>query len=226
MPSAGICWMSFCLRVAGSRWRMHTDWPTLTRALWPLAREPDHAPWNRGAIDDILPAELRPAAVLVGLVERDDGLRMLFTRRTDQLRHHAGEVSFPGGATEADDAGRIATALRETGEEIGIPDSAIEPVGFLDPMATVTGFHVLPVVARLDAGYRPVLDPGEVAEVFELPLDFLLEADTLFHQRMPWQGRVRRFAELRTWPGAPHPRIWGATAMIVENLRTRLEAVR
>lgn len=205
---------------------MRTDWMILSRALWPLEREPDHAPWNREPIEDILPARLRPAAVLVGLVEREDGLRMLFTRRTDQLRHHAGEVSFPGGAMEVADAGRIATAVRETGEEIGIPDSAIEPVGFLDPMATVTGFHVLPVVARLDAGYQPILDPGEVAEVFELPLNFLLESDTLFHQSMPWRGRIRQFAELRTWPGARHPRVWGATAMIVENLRKRLEAAR
>ncbi|WP_425451808.1 NUDIX hydrolase [Solilutibacter pythonis] len=195
-------------------------------ALRPLPRPPLDAPWNREGIDDLLPATLREAAVLVGLVTRAEGARILFTRRTEHLRHHGGQVSFPGGAVEPCDAGVVAAALRETREEIGIGDPEVVPLGFLDPMATVTGFRVVPVVARIDPAYRAVPDPGEVAEVFELPLDFVLAPGTLFHQALSWQGRKRRVAELRPWPGAAHPRIWGATAMIVENLRHRLEKSR
>ena len=100
----------------------------------------------------------------------------------------------------------------------------IQPLGYLDPMATVTGFRVVPVVARIDAGYHAIPDPAEVAEVFELPLDFILAPDSLFHAEVPWQGRVRRIAELRPWQDID-ARVWGVTAIIIDNLRQRLEAV-
>lgn len=196
----------------------------IERALRPLAAPPIDSPWNHDELDDLMPPALREAAVLVGLVERSAGTQVVFTRRTDHLRHHAGQVSFPGGAMEPDDAGIVAAALRETHEEIGVDATSIEPLGFLDPMATITGFRVVPVVARIDAHYRAIPDPGEVAEVFELPLDFILAPDSLFHAEVPWQGRIRRIAELRRWRGID-ARVWGATAIIIDNLRQRLEGV-
>lgn len=195
------------------------------RALHPLDALPAERAWNHGQLDDLMPPTLREAAVLMGLVDREDGPRVLFTRRTEHLRHHAGQVSFPGGAMEPGDADAVAAALRETHEEIGVEAASIEPLGLLDPMATITGFRVVPVVARIDPGYRAIPDPNEVAEVFELPLDFLLAPDSLFHAEMPWRGRIRRIAELRPWPGGAHARVWGATAIIIDNLRQRLEAL-
>lgn len=196
----------------------------IERVLRPLTAPPIDTPWNHDELEDLMPPTLREAAVLVGLVERPAGTQVVFTRRTDHLRHHAGQVSFPGGAMEPEDAGIVAAALRETHEEIGVDAASIEPLGFLDPMATITGFRVVPVVARIDARYRAIPDPAEVAEVFELPLDFILAPGSLFHAEVPWQGRLRRIAELRPWEGAS-ARVWGATAIIIDNLRQRLEAM-
>lgn len=197
----------------------------IERALRPLDAPPIDAPWNHHELDDLMPPDLREAAVLVGLVERSAGTQVVFTRRTDHLRHHAGQVSFPGGAVEPDDRDVVAAALRETHEEIGVDAASIQPLGFLDPMATITGFRVVPVVARIDAGYHAIPDPAEVAEVFELPLDFILAPDSLFHAEVPWRGRVRRIAELRPWQGGASARVWGATAIIIDNLRQRLEGL-
>ena len=197
----------------------------IQQALRPLATPPADKPWNHDELEDLMPPALREAAVLVGLVERSSGTQVVFTRRTDPLLHHAGQVSLPGGAVELDDAAVIAAALRETHEEIGVGAALIEPLGFLDPMATITGFRVVPLVARIDADYHAIPDPAEVAEVFELPLDFILAPDTLFHAEVPWQGRVRRIAELHPWPGGTPARVWGATAIIIDNLRQRLEAL-
>ncbi len=197
----------------------------MVRALRPLSAPTAGRAWNHDELDDLMPPHLREAAVLMGLVDREDGPRVLFTRRTEHLRHHAGQVSFPGGALEPGDADAVAAALRETHEEIGVAAASVEPLGLLDPMATITGFRVVPVVARIDPAYHAVPDPNEVAEVFELPLDFLLAPESLFHAEVPWQGRVRRIAELRPWPGFAHARVWGATAIIIDNLRRRLEAL-
>jgi NTP pyrophosphohydrolases including oxidative damage repair enzymes len=198
----------------------------LETALHPLAAIPRGPAWNLDEVVDLLPdAAPIPAAVLVGLVPRDSGIQVLLTRRTDALRHHAGQVAFPGGRIEPGDVDASAAALRETGEEIGLPGSDLAPIGWLDPLATVTGFTVLPLVAAVSPGYRPHPDPREVAEVFEVPLDFLMHAPNLRRVELDWRGRPRTVLEFAD-RGMPARRIWGATASILLNLRQRLEGVR
>ena len=196
----------------------------LRAALQPLdAAVPDTC-WNHAELEGLsIPATgLADAAVLVGLVPHAAGTTVLLTRRTDALRNHAGQVSFPGGRVEPDDADAIAAALRETGEEIGVPVHQISPIGLLDPLMTITGFRVLPVVAMIDRDYVAVPDPGEVAEVFEVPLAFLVDPANLGHHHVEFGGRRRRVLEFRY----PAQRIWGVTASILWNLRQRLEAMR
>ena len=197
--------------------------PALSHALHPLAAMPCAAPWNFEELADLLgDAPAVEAAVLVGLVPRDNGLRVLLTRRTDSLRHHAGQVSFPGGRIEADDRDVIAAALREAHEEIGLEHGLATPLGFLDPLITITGFRVLPVVARIDPDFVATPDPGEVAEVFEVDLDFLMHPDNLEQVAIEYRGRARHVLQFRQPPQAPHQRIWGVTASILFNLRERL----
>lgn len=193
----------------------------IARAAHPLAAPPTGPGWNLTELDGLIDAgQLRDAAVLVGLVERSDGLAVVLTRRNDGLRNHAGQVSFPGGRVDPGDLDAVDAALRETVEEIGVPREAVEPLGYLDPLATITGFRVQPVVARIDAGVRWRPDPAEVAEVFEVPLAFLLDPANRAERRFEHAGRMRAVWEYR-WPDQ---RIWGATASILVNLHARLEA--
>ena len=193
----------------------------LPRALHPLAQAPDGPGWNHSELADLLPqdAPLRPAAVLVALIDRSDGPRVLLTRRTEALRHHAGQISFPGGSIDPGDADPLAAALREAEEEVGLARALARPLGYLDPFVTITGFHVYPVVATVSRGYVPRLDPTEVAEAIEVPLDFLLDAGNVHELEVDWQGRRRQLLEYR-YQGH---RIWGATAAMLVNFRRRLE---
>jgi len=200
------------------------DWPDLAAALHPLA-DPPHGPgWNLAELHDLISddAATIEAAVLVGLIPRVEGTQVLLTRRTDALRQHAGQVSFPGGRIEPDDADAIAAALRETHEEIGVDARQIRPLGFLDPLATITGYRVQPVVALLASDYVALPDPNEVADVFEVPLAFLLDPANLATHTLDFRGRPREVFEYRY----PAQRIWGATASMLYNLRQRLEAIR
>jgi len=195
--------------------------PNLARALHPLHAPPAGAGWNRVEIADLLlPVHpLVEAAVLVGLVPRADGSTVLLTRRSAGMRQHGGQVSFPGGRVEASDSDGVAAAVRETGEEVGLDPDAITPLGLLDPLVTVSGFRILPVVALVDAGYVARPDPREVDEVFEVPLRFLLDPVNLAIHSYLYRGLPRDVLEFRY----PAQRIWGATASILLNLRERLE---
>ncbi|OYV02500.1 MAG: CoA pyrophosphatase [Burkholderiales bacterium PBB5] len=172
---------------------------------------------------------LTAASVLVPLVQRDGGLRVLLTRRTDHLRDHAGQISFPGGRAEEHDADAVATALRETEEEVGLARQHIEVLGRLPHYTTVTSYQVTPVVALVRPGFTLALDSGEVAEAFEVPLPFLMTP--AHHRRHDWQadGQTRQFLSM-PWQGADaagQPRqyfIWGATAAMLRNLYGFLQA--
>ena len=168
------------------------------------------------------------AAVLVPLVQRDE-LMVLLTRRTDHLRDHAGQVSFPGGRVEPDDADVVATALRESQEEIGLDPRHVQVLGQLPTYTTGTGFVVTPVVSIVQPGFDLALDAFEVAEAFEVPLAFLM---TPAHHRwhalehegvrreflsMPWDGQAPDGAPRRFF-------IWGATAAMLRNFYRFLSA--
>ncbi len=196
----------------------------VTRRLHPLDSYPRGEGANAADLRRVLGIDVfRDAAVLVGLVPRDTGLQVLLTLRTADLRQHAGQVSFPGGGCEPDDADAAATALRETQEETGIDRALVTPLGTLDPLATVSAFRVVPVVARIDAGYIAHPDPHEVADVFEVPFDWLMQPGNLTRIEVAMGDSVRHVPEfIRDDAITPH-RIWGVTAMILDNLRALQE---
>ncbi|MCW8914899.1 MAG: CoA pyrophosphatase [Magnetovibrio sp.] len=164
---------------------------------------------------------LRPAAVLVGLVERPQGLTVLLTRRTDHLEHHPGQVSFPGGHVEDADLDSTATALRETEEEVGIGPEHIDVIGRLDTYITRTGFEVTPVVAMINPSFELAPDPHEVAEVFEVPLSFLMNPDNHHRHEREFEGGRRYFYAM---PYRDYF-IWGATAgMLMDLYQTLIHA--
>ncbi len=192
-------------------------------ALHPLDAMPIVEPWNLDELADLLPAATAvEAAVLVGLVPRQHGVQVLLTQRTEGLRHHAGQVSFPGGRIERDDVSPIAAALREAEEEIGLRTHFVTPLGFLDPLVTITGFRVLPMVAWIAPEFVATPCPDEVAEVFEVDLDYLMHPDHLERIALEYRGRLRHVLQFRNPPQAPQKRIWGVTASILFNLRERL----
>jgi 8-oxo-dGTP pyrophosphatase MutT (NUDIX family) len=164
------------------------------------------------------PRPSKPAAVLVPLIDHASGMTVLLTRRTAHLVHHAGQVSFPGGRTEAQDKDAVDTALRETEEEIGLSRCYVEIAGLLDCYQTITGFLVTPVVAFVDPGFELQPDPNEVADIFEVPLDFI--ADTRNHRRESglFKGQRRYFYVL---PYKDYY-IWGATAAMLVGFAGKL----
>jgi 8-oxo-dGTP pyrophosphatase MutT (NUDIX family) len=161
---------------------------------------------------------LRPAAVLIPIIERRDAWSVLFTRRADHLARHAGQVSFPGGRVDEGDADGAAAALRETEEEVGLSRAFVDVRGSLDRYETGTGFVIHPFVGLVREGFELKIDKAEVAEAFEVPLAFLMDTKNHEPRTATWQGRERRFYGM-TYDGHY---IWGATAGILINLHQRL----
>ncbi|MBE0615835.1 MAG: CoA pyrophosphatase [Burkholderiales bacterium] len=182
------------------------------RAVAPIATGDGHL-WRQGEA-------LRPAAVLVPVVVRESGLTVLLTQRTDHLYDHAGQISFPGGRSEAGDASPAATALRETYEEIGLPHTHVEILGALPEYTTVTGYHVTPVVGLVRSPPVLTLDAFEVAEAFEVPLAFFLDPGNHQRNTLQYQGRTRYYYVM------PYEQryIWGATAGMLMNFYAFLTA--
>ena len=161
-----------------------------------------------------IPELSKPAAVLVPVVGREREPTILLTKRSDDLNHHAGQVSFPGGRHEESDLNMIDTALRETEEEIGWDRDAVEVIGELPTYETRTGFSVKPIVGLIKPPIEINIDSKEVADVFEIPISFVLDRKNHERHSREWQNTMRNFY------GFPHPKyyIWGATAGMLVNL--------
>jgi 8-oxo-dGTP pyrophosphatase MutT (NUDIX family) len=170
--------------------------------------DPAHRPARFGAVR---------AAVLLPVIQRAEPT-LLFTRRTEKLARHSGQVSFPGGRSEAHDLSPVETALRETMEETGIAPSFVTIAGYLERYRTGTGFDIQPVVGVLADGFALAPDPNEVAEIFEVPLAFLADPANRRRESRMIGGRMRRFYAF-TYGGHE---IWGATAAIIVNLAERM----
>lgn len=183
---------------------------------WLRQRFSSHPEWSPELSDESLRARAEPtaASVLVPLVQRDAGLTLLLTQRTAHLTDHAGQISFPGGRAEDYDESPIATALREAEEEIGLARHHVEVLGTLPDYFTGTGYRVTPVVGLVQPPFELRADAGEVAEIFEVPLAFLMDGAN--HQRLSVQLEGAR----RSFYAMPYERffIWGATAGMLRNL--------
>ncbi|WP_171175246.1 CoA pyrophosphatase [Ruegeria sp. HKCCD8929] len=170
--------------------------------------------------DAVLPEgrKLRPAGVLVPISLADDAPRLILTKRSSALKHHPGQIAFPGGKQDQGDADVTATALREAQEEIGLPPDLPRILGHLPAHETVTSFTVTPVVAILDQAFDPVPEPGEVEEVFSVPLSHVLNPDNYIVESRRWRGQRRYYF---TVPFGPYY-IWGATARMLRGLAARM----
>ncbi|MGL4727172.1 MAG: CoA pyrophosphatase [Bosea sp. (in: a-proteobacteria)] len=159
----------------------------------------------------------KAAAVLVPVIARANGPTLLLTQRAANLRRHAAQVAFPGGRLDAGET-VLAAALREAEEEIGLAARFVQPLGFLDAYLTGTGYRIVPIVAEVDPDAPLTLNPDEVDEIFEAPLDFLLEPANLRREGREWNGIWRSYYAFTY----EERYIWGATAGIIKNLQDRL----
>ncbi len=167
-------------------------------------------------------ARATPAAVLVPLVARPEGVQVLLTRRTEHLSDHAGQISFPGGRVEDHDTSAVITALRETEEEIGLPRHQVQLLGRLREYFIPTGYRVVPIVGWIDPPFQLNVDPSEVAEVFEVPLAYFFNPARHILQQDIKDGRMRQYYAI-PWQ---QYNIWGATAGILVDLYQVLAAER
>ncbi|TMX41363.1 CoA pyrophosphatase [Vibrio rotiferianus] len=163
-------------------------------------------------------AELREAAVLIGFVEREQDLQVIFTKRAMHLRHHPGQISFPGGKYEPEDGQLVNTALREVEEEIGIEPSHIRVFGQLPTLPTISQFNVTPFLAFVSPEYTTRIDPNEVDEVFEVPANHILNPSKLFSNQFKLKNTSHRVFAI---PFQQHF-IWGMTAQIIESMQKHI----
>src|SRR5208337_4462352 len=162
----------------------------------------------------------RMAEQLVPVLVREPEVTVLLTLRTSHLKAHGGQIAFPGGKIEAEDATPVGTAIREAEEEAGIPPALVTPLSLLDLHNTGTGFRIIPVLSLVDPGFEPVPHPGEVAEVFEVPLSYLMTEENHMRHLREWKGSAVQFYAIEYEKRF----IWGATAAILRNLYERLYA--
>ncbi|EKE44654.1 hydrolase, NUDIX family protein [Oceaniovalibus guishaninsula JLT2003] len=165
-------------------------------------------------------AGLRGAGVLVPVLWRDGAARLMLTKRASHLAQHPGQIAFPGGKIEPDDADATAAALREAWEETGLPPAAVEVLGCMPVHETVTGYEITPVLGWVADPFDARPEPGEVAEIFTVPLAHVADPALYAVQSRLWRGRERRYF---TVPYGPYY-IWGATARILRGLADRLTA--
>jgi 8-oxo-dGTP pyrophosphatase MutT (NUDIX family) len=182
--------------------------------------------WNRSDDDmneraRMIPenVKLRPAAVLIPIIMRGDEAMVLLTERTAHLSNHAGQVAFPGGRRDAGETA-LAAACREAHEEIGLAPEFIEPVGYLDGYLTITAYMVTPVVALIRPGFSLRAEANEVADIFEVPLAFLMTPQNREKHARDWKGMTRYY---HAYPYEKRY-IWGATAGMIKNLQDRMYA--
>lgn len=162
---------------------------------------------------------VRSAAVLVGLVLREKGASVWLTERSAHLRAHGGQISFPGGTSDPHDGTPQATAIREAGEEIGLPPDGVEVLGTLPLHITGTGFAITPVVALVNPDFVPLPNPDEVAAAFEVPMQYLMDGRNHSYHTALLGGRERHWYAMPYWDGGRERYIWGATAGILRNLQ-------
>ena len=191
--------------------------PALADPAAPGARgdlDLDPALWKQAGVK-----ATKPAAVLVPVIDRSEPT-VLLTLRTAELASHAGQVAFPGGKMDPTDQSPVAAAMREANEEVGLSPRAIEPIGYLDLYLTFSGFRILPTVARIKPDFQLVLNPWEVTETFEVPLEFLMTPANHQRKTRDWKGIARQYYEM------PYENryIWGITAGILRNLYERIYA--
>lgn len=186
-----------------------------------LAAGHEHAPilLTGDNSDALMNAEevVMPAAVLIAVTDRADP-GVILTQRHDNMRRHPGQISFPGGRVDPEDADVVAAALREAEEELALPREAVTVIGTTDSYLTITGYEVTPVVGVIPPDISFVPNPTEVADWFEAPLSFLLEPANHIEQAVEWQGRERHYYEINYG----NRRIWGATAAMIVNLGRRM----
>ena len=182
----------------------------------------DAGPKDCGAEDKYIKVEnktnLTHAAVLVPIISRDDGLQVLLTKRTEHLKNHPGQISFPGGRVDDTDLDAQHTALRETEEEVGLDPSHVEIIGELDQYIVGTGYLVSPIIGLIKPPFKLIRQEDEVAEIFEVPLEFLIEPKNFKRYAREFNGTVHHHFSL-TWQSYF---IWGATAGMLRNLSERL----
>jgi 8-oxo-dGTP pyrophosphatase MutT (NUDIX family) len=174
----------------------------------------DPALWERAGV-----SATKPAAVLVPVVDRAEPT-VLLTQRTAELASHAGQIALPGGRIDPADESPVAAALREAKEEVGLLPMLVEPIGYLDLYLTFSGFRILPTVARVKPDFTLTLNPSEVTEAFEVPLDFLMEPANHQRKTRDWKGIAREYYAMPF--GERY--IWGITAGILRNLYERVYA--
>jgi 8-oxo-dGTP pyrophosphatase MutT (NUDIX family) len=194
------------------------------RAAERLDREPQRAEGERLGDHHLNPdftadgISFRDAAVLIPVVARRPEASVLLTERTPHLSAHAGQIAFPGGKIDPEDQTPAAAALREAREEIGLHPSMVEPIGYLPPYLTRTGYRIVPVLARVDPDHRITINPEEVTDTFEVPLAFLMKSDNHRRGSRPFEGKTRHFYEMPF----NDRYIWGITAGIIRGLYERV----